>query len=103
MATRRLTFRLYPHPTQLQTLLAARRLYTYLYNACLAHRYYVGRKNRQSIDYFTQQNALPAFRECWPEYKSLNLSSLQATVKRLSSNHTDDGGVIETPSVCTGG
>jgi putative transposase len=64
-------------------LLEARRLHAYLYNACLAHRRFEWRKNRKSIDYFSQQNALPAFRECWEEYKQLNLSSLQATVKRV--------------------
>ncbi|WP_348539905.1 MULTISPECIES: helix-turn-helix domain-containing protein, partial [Spirulina sp. CCY15215] len=83
MATRRLTFRLYPNQIQSQTLLEARRLHAYLYNACLAHRRFEWRKNRKSIDYFSQQNALPAFRECWEEYKQLNLSSLQATVKRV--------------------
>ncbi|MEA5468431.1 hypothetical protein VB714_06080, partial [Spirulina sp. 06S082] len=51
MATRRLTFRLYPNQIQCQTLLEARRLHAYLYNACLAHRRFEWRKNRKSIDY----------------------------------------------------
>ncbi|MEA5472307.1 hypothetical protein VB714_25795, partial [Spirulina sp. 06S082] len=48
---RRLTFRLYPNQIQCQTLLEARRLHAYLYNACLAHRRFEWRKNRKSIDY----------------------------------------------------
>lgn len=35
-----------------------------------------------SVDYFDQQAALPAFKQCWPEYQDLNAGSLQATVKR---------------------
>jgi putative transposase len=37
----------------------------------------------QSIDYFAQQNCLPAFKECWPEFKALGSQALQATVKRV--------------------
>ncbi len=37
----------------------------------------------ESIDYFDQQNCLPAFKECWSEYKELGSHALQATVKRV--------------------
>jgi putative transposase len=37
----------------------------------------------KSITYFDQQNILPAFKECWPEYKELGSHALQATVKRV--------------------
>lgn len=37
----------------------------------------------KSISYFDQQAAIVPFKECWPEYKSLNHGSLQATVKRV--------------------
>ena len=36
-----------------------------------------------SVDYFEQQNSLPAFKEVWPEYKELGSQTLQATLKRV--------------------
>ncbi len=35
------------------------------------------------MDYFEQQNSLPAFKEVWPEYKELGSHTLQATLKRV--------------------
>ncbi len=35
--------------------------------------------NGHSVDYFEQQNSLPAFKEVWPEYKELGSQTLQAT------------------------
>ncbi len=88
MANRRLTFRADPTSNQESVLLNARKLHQLLYNACLAHRRYEWRKNRKSVDYFTQQNILPEFKAFWTDYQSLNHGSLQATVKRveLASN-----------------
>ena len=83
MLTRRLTFRAYPSPTQKSSLFKARKLHQLLYNACLAHRRFEWKKNQKTVDYFTQQNIIPDFREFWTDYQSLNLSSLQATVKRV--------------------
>jgi transposase len=83
MLTRRTTFRLYPNRTQEAKLFEARRLHAYLYNACIEHRKTSYRKFGKSVDYFIQQAAIVPFKECWPEYKSLNHGSLQATVKRV--------------------
>jgi putative transposase len=37
----------------------------------------------RSIDYYDQQNALPRFKEHFPDYKELGSQALQATVKRV--------------------
>ncbi|WP_322744453.1 MULTISPECIES: hypothetical protein [unclassified Coleofasciculus] len=37
----------------------------------------------KSVDYFQQQNCLPAFKECFREYKELGSHALQATIKRV--------------------
>ena len=81
--TRRITFRLYPSTTQEKQLFEWKRLHCYLYNACVEHRRTSYQKFGKSIDYFDQQNALPAFKECWHEYKKLGSHALQATVKRV--------------------
>ena len=83
MVTRRTTFRLYPTQQQEQTLFEWRRLHGYLYNACLEHRITRYRKFGKSVGYIGQQNLLPAFKECWPEYGQLGSQALQATVKRV--------------------
>jgi putative transposase len=81
--TRRVTFRLYPKPAQEQKLYEWKRMHCYLYNACVEHRRTSYKKFGQSVNYFIQQNALPAFKECWFEYKELGSHALQATVKRV--------------------
>ncbi len=81
--TRRVTFRLYPNTAQKQQLFEWKRLHCYLYNACVEHRRTSYQKFGKSINYFDQQNALPAFKECWNEYKKLGSHALQATVKRV--------------------
>lgn len=83
MVTRRTTFRLYPTKQQAEKLFEWRRLHGYLYNACLEHRITSYRKFGQSVGYLDQQNLLPAFKECWPEYVELGSQALQATVKRV--------------------
>ncbi len=83
MLVRRQTFRLYPNKAQTTVLFGARRLYTYLYNACIAHRKTEYERFGRSVSYFDQQNCLPAFKDCWPEYKQLHSQALQATVKRV--------------------
>lgn len=83
MVTRRQTFRLYPNKTQEKALFEARRLHVYLYNACVAHRKTEYKLGNLTVDYFTQQNCLPQFKECWPEFKRLYSTALQATVKRV--------------------
>ncbi|MCY7276921.1 MAG: transposase [Phormidesmis sp. CAN_BIN44] len=83
MLTRRITFRLYPKPTQEVQLFEWRRLHAYLYNSALADRKDSYQKRDESVDYFDQQNRLPAFKEVWTEYKELGSHALQATLKRV--------------------
>jgi putative transposase len=83
MALRRHTFRLYPNKTQEKELFAARRLHCYLYNACIAHRRFEWKKNQKTVDYFQQQNCLPAFKKEWVEFAYLHSQALQSTVKRV--------------------
>lgn len=54
-----------------------------LYNACVEHRRTSYKRFGRSVDYMTQQNCLPEFKECWGEYKELGSHALQATVKRV--------------------
>ena len=63
-----------------------RRLHKDLFNACLAERKTTYQREGRSIGYFDQQNALPRFKEHFPDYKELGSQALQATVKRV-----DDG------------
>lgn len=54
-----------------------------LYNAAVANRKTQYQKFGHSVDYFEQQNSLPAFKEVWGEYKALGSQALQATLKRV--------------------
>jgi len=83
MVTRRTTFRLYPTRAQEKILYAWRRLHGYLYNSALADRRDSYQKEGVSVNYFDQQNRLPAFKEVWSEYKELGSHALQATLKRV--------------------
>jgi putative transposase len=83
MAFRRYTFRLYPNSQSEKKLFEARRLHAYLYNACIAHRRFEWKKNKKTVDYFQQQNCLPAFKKEWVEFAQLHSQSLQATAKRV--------------------
>ncbi|PPT06598.1 Mobile element protein [Geitlerinema sp. FC II] len=60
-----------------------RRLHGGLYNAAIYNRKTQYQKFGHSVDYFEQQNCLPAFKEVWPEYKELGSHALQATLKRV--------------------
>lgn len=83
MVTRRITFRLYPTKQQQQKLFEWRRLHGYLYNACLEHRITTYKVSQKTVGYIDQQNLLPVFKACWPEYNELGSHALQATVKRV--------------------
>jgi putative transposase len=83
MLTRRTTFRLYPTQAQAATLFEWRRMHKDLYNAALYNRKTQYQKFGHTVDYFEQQNSLPAFKEVWPEYKVLGSQALQATLKRV--------------------
>jgi putative transposase len=54
-----------------------------LYNAALYHRKTEYQKFGNKVDYFQQQNCLPEFKKCFPEYKELGSHALQATLKRV--------------------
>lgn len=83
MLTRRTTFRLYPTAAQTAQLFEWRRLHAYLYNAALANRRTQYKQFGHSVDYFEQQNSLPAFKDVWPEFTVLGSHALQATLKRV--------------------
>ena len=83
MLTRRATFRLYPSTNQAKQLHDWRRMHQELYNAALYNRKTQYQKFGHSVDYFEQQNCLPAFKEVWTEYKALGSQALQATLKRV--------------------
>ena len=81
--TRRVTYKLYPTRQQEDKLHYWRRLHANLYNAAVYNRKTQYQKFGHSVDYFEQQNCLPAFKEVWPEYKELGSHALQATLKRI--------------------
>lgn len=83
MTIRRVTFRLYPNKQQEQILKYHRRLHKDLYNAAVSNRFTQYQKFGKTVDYFEQQNSLPAFKEVWTEYKNCNCMTLQATLKRV--------------------
>jgi len=80
---RRVTFRLYPKPPALKKLFEAKLLHQILYNAAIANRKTQYERFSHSVNYYEQQNSLPAFKEVWPEYKQLGSHTLQATLKRV--------------------
>ena len=83
MPTRRATFRLYPTPAQAQKLRWGRAMHKDLYNSALSNRKTQYLHFGNKVDYYQQQDSLPAFKEVWTEYKLLNAGSLQATLKRV--------------------
>lgn len=83
MAVRRMTFRLYPNSQIEKELRYHRKLHKDLYNAAVNNRFTQYQKFNHKVDYFEQQNCLPAFKEVWTEYKKLPSHALQATLKRV--------------------
>ncbi len=83
VATRRMTFRLYPNKQREQSLKYHRKLHKDLYNAAIYNRFTQYQKFKHSVTYFEQQNSLPAFKEVWSEYKEINSQALQSTLKRV--------------------
>ena len=81
--TRRVTFRLCPNRQQSAKLHYWRRLHASLYNAAVANRKTQYRRFKHSVDYYEQQNCLPAFKQVWPEYVELGSHALQNTLKRV--------------------
>ncbi|MEH1851161.1 MAG: transposase [Nostoc sp.] len=78
-----MTFRLYPNQKTLALLRYHRKLHKDLYNAAVNNRFTQYQKFNHRVDYFEQQNCLPAFKEVWIEYKELPSHGLQATLKRV--------------------
>jgi putative transposase len=78
-----MTFRLYPNKQIEQSLRYHRKLHKDLYNAAVNNRFTQYQKFNHKVDYFEQQNCLPAFKEVWVEYKEINSQALQATLKRV--------------------
>lgn len=83
MLTRRITFRLYPTKQQSAKLFEWKRLHCYLYNAAVADRRDMYKRWGISVDYYGQQNCLPAFKREWPEFAEMGSHALQATLKRV--------------------
>ncbi|AFY45778.1 transposase IS891/IS1136/IS1341 family [Nostoc sp. PCC 7107] len=83
MATRRMTFRLYPNEKTELILRYHRKLHKDLYNAAVNNRFNQYKIYNHKVDYFEQQNCLPAFKDVWVEYKELPSHALQATLKRV--------------------
>ena len=83
MAARRITYKLYPSVQAERKLHLARRMHCDLYNAAIANRRTQYKRFGHGVDYFSQQNSLPGFKEVWPEYKGLGSHTLQATLKRV--------------------
>jgi putative transposase len=83
VAIRRMTFRLYPNEQIERFLRYHRKLHKDLYNAAVNNRFTQYQKFNHKVDYFEQQNCLPAFKDVWIEYKEINSQALQATLKRV--------------------
>ena len=83
MATRRVTFRLYPKSNVENKLRCSRRMHKDLYNAAIANRKTQYERFGHTVSYYEQQNSLPAFKAVWTEYKQLGSHTLQATLKRV--------------------
>ncbi len=83
MITRRVTFRLYPTKAQTAKLFEWRRLHAYVYNSAITDRKENYQRLGKSINYYDQQNCLPAFKQTWGEYKELGSHALQAILKRV--------------------
>jgi putative transposase len=78
-----MTFRLYPDQKTESVLRYHRKLHKDLYNAAVNNRFTQYQKFNHKVDYFEQQNCLPAFKDVWVEYKEINSQALQATFKRV--------------------
>ena len=83
LATRRTTFRLYPHLAQTAKMFEWRRLHCWLYNQALSDRQISYKRDKKSVSYYDQQRAVKVIRQVLPEFKELGSHALQATVKRV--------------------
>lgn len=80
---RKVTYRMYPTPTQAKALEETLGLHQRLYNAALEQRKTAYRRQRVSVGYGEQCRELTALRAEDPEYAALNAQSAQVTLKRV--------------------
>ena len=80
---RRVTYKLYPSPSQVAALERVCDLHRALYNAALEERIEAYRKAKRSISFADQCKSVTAIRLDDPAYRALNAQSLQVTLKRL--------------------
>ena len=80
---RRVTYKLYPSPSQAAALERVCDLHRSLYNAALEERIVAYRKAKRSISCADQCKSVTAIRLDDPVYRGLNAQSLQVTLKRL--------------------
>jgi len=81
---RRVTYKLYPTPSQVAMLEALCKLHRDLYNGALEERISAWRKAQKSISFADQCASLTQVRAAQPEYCAVNAQSLQVTLKRLN-------------------
>jgi putative transposase len=82
-ATRRVEFKVYPSAQQREQLEGWTALHARLYNACLEQRITAYRQRGASINYYAQQNELPALKAEMLEYLPLGSHALQEMVRRV--------------------
>jgi putative transposase len=80
---RKVTYRLYPTPSQERRLYEILRLHQQLYNAALEQRIEAWRLQRKFVTYVEQCRQLTDLRAAAREYSELNAQSEQVTLKRL--------------------
>ena len=83
MERRKVTFKLYPDHQETERLDGWLRLHCELYNAALQERIEAYRKKGISINYYDQQNQLPAIKLDRPELVELGSHALQQTLRKL--------------------
>ena len=83
MLYRKITYRLYPSPTQQTKLADIRGLHQRLYNAALEERITAYQRGGVSVGYFQQAKELTQLRAEDETYRALNAQSSQVTLKRL--------------------
>ena len=80
---RKVTYRLYPKPKQLEDLERHRALHQQLYNAMLQQRIEAYRRRHETVGFAAQCRDITVLRHEIVEYGVLNAQSMQVTAKRL--------------------
>ena len=84
MKHRKITYKLYPTSAQQDRLLELKHRHKTLYNAALEERIDAYRKASQSIGFYDQSASLSEIRAMFPDYRELNCTALQQTLRRLN-------------------